>query len=87
MTENIVPKKSIPFGVQRILYIGFLLLGSYYLFQGQLVEAGSTLGIGLIFDPFNGVAWQQRKAWQKGWLLVHLVLTFGLLIAGFVVKS
>jgi hypothetical protein len=35
------------------------------------------MGIALIFDPFNpSVKWQQRPVYQKGWLLIHLALTF-----------
>ncbi len=86
MTANTSSPKSMPLALYRILYAGFLLISCYYLFRGDLVSAGSNLGIGLIFDPFNGIEWQQRKGWQKGWLIVHLALTLILLVTGFVQK-
>lgn len=87
MTEKTTQYKSLPLSLQRILYAGFLIMCCYYLYRGETVTAGSNLGIGLIFDPFNGIEWQQRKGWQKAWLVVHLVLTLVLLIAGLLLKG
>jgi hypothetical protein len=72
--------------VNRLLYSGFLLLCLYFLVKGDVTDAASNLGIALIFDPFAPAAWQERKKWQKAWLLVHVTLVIGLFIAGFLWK-
>jgi hypothetical protein len=82
MTANTSSAKSMPLALSRVLYAGFLIMSCYYVYRGDLASAGSNLGIGLIFDPFNGLAWEQRKVWQKGWLIVHLTFTLGLLAVG-----
>lgn len=58
----------------KFLYIGFLLLGAYYvIFQKDYSSAVSNLGIALAFDPFNQEQpWNERPMWQKVWLIVHL---------------
>lgn len=65
---------SIPFN--RTLYILFLLLSLYYVFfNGDFIQAASSLGIGVIFDPFDRkITWTERPIWQRVWLLVHLGL-------------
>ena len=72
--------------VNRLLYSGFLLLCLYFLVKGDVTDAASNLGIALIFDPFAPATWQERKNWQKAWLLVHVTLVIGLFIAGFLWK-
>lgn len=63
----------------RILYVGFLLFGIYFLLTKDISSAMSNLGIGLIFDPFDQkVMWQQRPLYQKIWLIVHLSIVLGL---------
>lgn len=77
----------------RLLYAGFVLMGIYHLWaRGEVMDAAASLGIALIFDPFNRGAssgepdtpWPQRPAWQRGWLVVHLVGLFGLFAWGMV---
>ena len=70
----------------KFLYLGFILLGTYQsLFSKDFMEAASSLGIGLAFDPFNlEQPWQKRPNWQKAILIVHLLcvaLMFGLGLA------
>jgi hypothetical protein len=67
----------------KFLYIGFLLLGLYQsIFSKDYIQAASSLGIGLAFDPFNTEQkWNDRPTWQKVVLIIHLALVaamFGL---------
>ncbi|MBI3219860.1 MAG: hypothetical protein HYZ44_10135 [Bacteroidetes bacterium] len=75
--ENPTSKGTFP--ILRILYGAFVALGIYYLLRKDISEAMSTLGIGLIFDPFDQqVKWNDRPAYQKIWLVVHLSIVLGL---------
>jgi hypothetical protein len=72
---------KLPFN--RYLYIGFLLLGLFQaIFSRDYIQAAASLGIGLAFDPFNTEQnWGDRPMWQKGVLIINLVLVatfFGL---------
>ncbi|MFM7018240.1 hypothetical protein [Flavobacterium sp.] len=64
----------------KFIYIGFLLLGAYQsLFANDYMQAASSLGIGLAFDPFNtDQKWNDRPKWQKAVLIIHLALTAAL---------
>jgi hypothetical protein len=67
-------KNITPFN--RILYIMFVIFAAYQFFgQHAYVEAASSLGIGLAFDPFNTEQpWNERPLWQKIWLFAHLAI-------------
>lgn len=70
-------KGAFPF--VRILYAAFVALGVYYLLRKDISEAMSAFGIGLIFDPFDqNVKWNDRPAYQRVWLIVHLSVVLGL---------
>ena len=70
-------KGAFPF--VRILYGAFVALGVYYLLRKDISEAMSAFGIGLIFDPFDqNVKWNDRPAYQRVWLIVHLSVVLGL---------
>ncbi len=60
----------------KFLYIGFLLLGLYQaIVSKDYMQAASSLGIGLAFDPFNlEQKWNDRPTWQKAVLIIHLAL-------------
>jgi hypothetical protein len=74
---------QIPRTMNTIGYAIFIALAAFSAFSHhEYMTAGSQLGIGLIFDPFAPAAWPERKIWQKGWMIVHVTLTFGLLIYG-----
>jgi hypothetical protein len=64
----------------KFIYIGFLLLGTYQsLFTKDYMQAASSFGIGLAFDPFNtDQKWNDRPTWQKAVLIIHLALVAGL---------
>jgi len=67
----------------KYLYIGFLLLGLFQaIFSRDYMQAAASLGIGLAFDPFDTEQkWGDRPGWQKGVLIINLVLVatvFGL---------
>jgi hypothetical protein len=61
---------------QKILYIGFLLLGFYQaFFTKDYMQATASMGIGLAFDPFDPEQkWNDRPIWQKTILFCHLGL-------------
>jgi hypothetical protein len=58
----------------KFLYLGFILLGTYQaIFTNDYVQAASSLGIGLAFDPFDqDQKWNDRPTWQKTVLFIHL---------------
>ena len=70
----------------RIMYGLFIALAFYQsLANHDYVDSASSLGIALIFDPFNSAQpWNERPTWQKIWLFIHLAcvaLLFGLGVA------
>ncbi|MBP5982382.1 MAG: hypothetical protein KA734_01575 [Fluviicola sp.] len=58
----------------KYLYIGFILLGMYQTFvTKEYLQAASSLGIGLAFDPFDQEQkWNERPTWQKVVLIAQL---------------
>jgi hypothetical protein len=60
----------------KFLYLGFLILGIYHaFFNKDYMQTASSLGVGLAFDPFNAEQkWDERPAWQKAVLVLHLAL-------------
>ena len=60
----------------KVLYIGFLLLGIYQaLVAKDYMQAAASMGIGLAFDPFNPEQkWNERPMWQKVVLILHLAM-------------
>ena len=60
----------------KFLYLGFLLLGLFQaFFSKDYMQAASSLGIGLAFDPFDTEQkWNDRPTWQKAVLIIHLAL-------------
>ncbi len=88
MTTEKATAKDISPVINRWGYVAFVLVSLYFLFVSKdIVTAASNLGIALIFDPFNpAVKWTNRKGWQKAWLVVHVLLTLGLFVYGFLIK-
>jgi hypothetical protein len=69
-------------------YIAFLVLGLYYIVQKEFGEAASTMGIGLIFDPFNpSTPFSGRPLFQKLVLVVHLAAALTLFILAVMSKG
>jgi hypothetical protein len=67
----------------KFLYVGFLALGLYQaLMNKDYIQAASSMGIGLAFDPFDTEQkWTDRPTWQKAVMIIHLALVaamFGL---------
>lgn len=62
--------------INKFIYLGFLLLGIYQsIFTKDYMQAASSLGIALAFDPFNPEQkWNERPTWQKAVLIIHLTL-------------
>lgn len=85
-TDNLEKKaigNSVSVGVNRWLYGLLVITSLYFLFKQDYMSAASNLGIALIFDPFDqSVKWQDRKIYQRVWLIVHLTLSIGLLVYG-----
>jgi hypothetical protein len=69
--KNSTPMKT-PFN--KFLYLGFIVLGAYQaIFTQDYVQAASSLGIGMAFDPFDqDQKWNDRPTWQKAVLFIHL---------------
>jgi hypothetical protein len=75
MTKTVESKpKDWSKSFNKILYAGFLLIALFYLlFSKNIPEAITSLGIALIFDPFNPQQpWAQRPLYQRVWLIVHV---------------
>jgi hypothetical protein len=68
----------------KFIYIGFILLGLYQsLFSKDYIQAASSFGIGLAFDPFDTEQkWSDRPTWQKAILFIHLGVTAAMLGLG-----
>jgi hypothetical protein len=66
----------------KILYGGFILLGVYFLlFSKDLSQGVINIGIALAFDPFDPKQpFKERPLYQKGWLLMHVVVSLGLFV-------
>ncbi len=64
----------------KFLYVGFLALGLYQaLLNKDYIQAASSMGIGLAFDPFDTEQkWTDRPTWQKAVLIIHLALVAGM---------
>ena len=62
--------------INKFVYIAFLLLGFYQaIFSKDYIQAASSFGIGMAFDPFNPEQkWNDRPTWQKVILFIHLGL-------------
>ena len=60
----------------KYLYIGFVVLGIYQAIANHdYIQAASSLGIGMAFDPFDQEQkWNDRPTWQKTVLIIHLGL-------------
>ena len=44
-------------------------------FSKDYMQAASSMGIALVFDPFNtDQNWNERPTWQKAILIIHLGL-------------
>lgn len=73
--------------INKFIYLGFLALGFYQaFFTKDYMQAASSLGIGLAFDPFDTEQkWNDRPTWQKAVLIIHLAFVavlFGLGLSG-----
>ena len=73
----------------KFLYIGFILVGFFQLFfPKDFMQAGSSIGIALAFDPFDQEQkWNDRPTWQKAVLLIHLIVVFALFGLGIEMNS
>lgn len=62
-------------------YVLFILLGIFQaIYSKDLVQAATSIGIGLIFDPFDqNQKWNDRPMWQKAVLFIHLGIAAALL--------
>lgn len=67
--------------INKFLYLGFLLLGLYQaIFNEDFIQAASSLGIGIIFDPFQmEQKWKDKPVWQKVVILLPFALVAALL--------
>lgn len=74
-------KKDVTPQFYRVVYVLFVLLALYQILgRKDFIDGASSMGIALIFDPFDqSVSWNNRPTWQKAWLLVHLGIAAALL--------
>ena len=78
-TETTTPQKTI--NLNKPAYIVFVLTGIAFLIMKDFSQAVIFWGLALVFDPFNiNVAFNKRPPYQKAWLIVHLAITFALLV-------
>jgi len=75
--------------INKIAYILFILLSIYQAcFNKDFMQAAASLGIGLVFDPFNqDVKWNDRPYWQRAVLIIHLALVAALVGLGIGLKN
>ena len=60
-------------GINRFLYVGFILMGAYSAFRGDLMQLVVMWGIAFAFDPFDPKQpWKERKWWQRAVLLFQV---------------
>lgn len=73
----------------KFLYCGFILLGLYQAaISKDYIQAASSLGIGMAFDPFNPEQkWNERPIWQKVTLIIHLATVAALFSLGLVLNK
>jgi hypothetical protein len=82
MTETVAPQgRDVTKKFNRIAYGLSILLALYFLFISKDVsQAAGTLGIALIFDPFDQkLSFGKRPVYQRAWLIIHLVCVLALL--------
>jgi hypothetical protein len=67
-------KRDVTKPFYRVAYTLFIALALYQILLRQdFVDAASSMGIALIFDPFDQtVSWKDRPIWQRAWMLIHL---------------
>lgn len=57
----------------RVLYLLSTAVGVYFLATGRPADAISSIGLALVFDPFNpAVTWKERPLYQKLIPLAHV---------------
>jgi hypothetical protein len=82
--SEMVKSKKLGNGFNRFMYGAFVILAlGRIVFQGMdgLSEAVPSLGIALIFDPFDqAVAWKDRPRYQRVWLIAHVCIALLLLV-------
>ncbi len=83
MEENLkTPARDWSKNFQRILYVGFIILGLYFLlFSRDFSQGVINIGIALAFDPFDQKQpFKERPLYQKIWLFLHLAIVLGLFV-------
>jgi len=89
--QNLQPvqkAKNISPLVYKLFYSAFIAISIYYfLFTNDFMSGVSSLGIGLVFDPFDQkIRWNNRPFYQKAWLFVHVFMVMALFIYGVWIK-
>ena len=74
MEKVMQTKRQLP---NRFIYATFLVMFIIFICLRDYSSAIIFGGIGLVFDPFNqSVSFDKRPAYQKIWLVTHLLLVF-----------
>lgn len=62
-------------------YVVFIAAGIYFFAVKNYSQGFTFFGLALIFDPFNiEKPLVKRPFYQRAWLIIHLLLTLGLLL-------
>lgn len=77
--ENLETKNEAKtYDIKRLGYVGLLSIGIIFLFLRDWSTAAIMLVIALVFDPFDTkITFGKRPVWQRVWLIIHLILVFG----------
>ncbi len=83
MEQNTATKPKL-YTINKPVYFVFLIAGIYFLIQKDISQASMFMGLALAFDPFKtDMPFNKRPVYQQLWLLVHLSITFALLVLFF----
>lgn len=71
----------------KALYTGFTIAALVFFLLKSYSEAFVMLGTALLFDPFDvNTPYDKRPAYQRWWLLVHLVAVIFLIVVMYLRK-
>ena len=81
--ETSAPKqKNMTNVFYKFCYGAFVLLAVYYYITShQLSDVVGTLGVALVFDPFDqAVTFSRRPRYQQVWLIAHTIILVAIFI-------
>ena len=80
MEKDVQTKPAVK-NINKPAYFIFLAAGIYFLIGKDFSQAVVFWALAPAFDPFNiNVPFQKRPFYQQAWLIVHLSITFALVV-------